>query len=184
MMTAVGVLICIEDAISWGELFVRAAFQTKKQKAEQTNARKSNAIQAMGFELVNKLARTFSSKMNAAIVSSNQPIAIDQKVIVTLEKRFVFFRVMITDNARLDADARVRTDPMIISELSDTWLELVAKSKSEPPTIPKMSEIHFRAVNFSLRRAFPRPSTINGEMSMMAAERLDVMNFRPASCKG
>ena len=142
-MTAVGVLICMDDAISWGDVFARAAFQIKKQKAEHTKAKKMSAIQDIRFEFVNNVANAFSSKIKAARVSSINPMAIDQNVIDTLENFEEFFLVTITEKARHDEDASVNSVPIKKSELNEnSWDPLLEKSNSDPPIKPKANEIH------------------------------------------
>lgn len=131
------------------------------------------------------LFMAFSSKMRVARVSSIKPIAIDQKVMDTLENLPEFFLVKITENARLEDEARVRREPIRSSEfhitVPDPFLE---KRSTEPPISPNPRDIHLKTDSFSPRIALPRSKTIKGEMSIIAAERPEEIYFSPASCIG
>lgn len=183
--TAVGVFICIEEAISCGDVFASAVFQIKKQKAEQTKDKKINATQEITVALVNKLAKTFSSKINAAIVSSKKPIAIVQNVSEVLEKSFEYFLVKITEMAKQAADARVNDDPKKKSEEKViTERFMCEKSSIEPPINPRNKEVHLLRVSFSFKTTFPKARTSKGEVSMIAAETLEEIYLSPANCIG
>jgi len=178
-------LMCIEEAISCGDVFASAAFQMKKQKAEHTNARKISATQEMTLAFVVRLAKTFSSKINAAIVSSRKPMAIVQNVSEVLEKSFEYFLVKITEMAKQDAEARVNNDPKKKSEEKVIAERLVWENRSiEPPTTPRNNEAHLFRVSFSFKTTFPKARTSKGEVSMIAAETLEEIYLSPANCIG
>ena len=128
------------------------------------------------------LAKTFSSKINAAIVNCKKPMAIDQNVNEVLVKSFENFLVATTDIANEAADRRVSIDPEIKSEekFKDPT-PLVDKRRTDPPTIPRASAIHFWKVSFSFKIVFPKNNTNNGLVSMMAAERLEGIYLSPAN---
>lgn len=103
--------MCMVDAISFGEVFVSARFQMKKQNAEQNRAKKKRAIQAAEVDVRIIFASPSSSNMKAAIVSSKNPIAIDQKVIFAESSFPVSFFVKITERAKHRDETKVRSVP-------------------------------------------------------------------------
>lgn len=157
----------------------------KKQNDEQTKAKKKSDNQESVFELVLMVASTFSSKINAASVSSTNPIAIVQNVMDALEISFEYLRVTIAEIAKLTADARVKRVPTKKSELKFTLKRLlVENSKTPPPISPKVRAIYLRGDSFSFNTVRLKPRTASGEISIIAADKLDGMNFNPASCIG
>ena len=183
-MTAVGVLICIDEAISWGEVRAKAAFQMKKQKAEQIRARKKRAVQETRLVFSVIEARTFSSKTNAAIVNSKKPMAIDQNVIEALDKSFEFFLVATTETAKQVADKRVRVAPVTKSLDNSKEMLLFVDKRIDPPKTPKLNAIHFCKVRPSFNMIFPSKITNSGETSMIAADKLEEIYLSPANCNG
>ena len=130
------------------------------------------------------LASTFSSKMKAAIVNSKNPMAIDQKVRDALDIFLENFLVAIIEMAKLSDEARVKKVPNAKSELKSRVRPLVVEIRIAPPTIPKLNAMYFRVDNFSLRMIRPNTKTAKGEVSMIAADKLDGMYFNPANCIG
>ncbi len=131
------------------------------------------------------VASTFSSKKKAASVSSTKPIAIVQNVIEALEISFEYFRVTIAEIAKLTAAAKVKSAPTKKSELKSTLNRLpVDESKIPPPTSPSVRATYFSGESFSFRTVLLKPRTARGESNMIAADKLDGMNLRPASCIG
>lgn len=130
------------------------------------------------------LARIFSSNIKAAMVNSKNPMAIDQNVSETLDMFFETFLVAMIEIARLRAEAKVKNDPYTKSVLKFTDKLLVDVISMEPPAIPKPRARYLIFDNLSLRMILPRKSTARGEVSIMAAERLEGMNLSPASCIG
>jgi len=128
---------------------------------------------------------TFSSNIKAAIDSWANPIAIDQNVIEELGSFFDCILVMIIETARLSDDAKVKIAPIKKSELKSKliWL-LVEKIKIVPPIIPKLRAMYFNFDSFSLRNIRPKKRTARGEVSIIAADKLDDIYFRPVNCIG
>ena len=112
-------------------------------------------------------------------------IAIVQNVMDALEISFEYLRVTIAEIAKLTADARVKRVPTKKSELKLTLKRLlVENSKTPPPISPKVRAIYLSGESFSFKTVRLKPSTASGEMSMIAADKLDGINFSPASCIG
>lgn len=131
------------------------------------------------------VARTFSSKINAASESSRNPIAIVQNVIDALEISFECFRVAITEIAKLTADVRVKKVPQTKLELKSMLIPwLVDESKTPPPTTPNISATYFKDERRSFKTIRLSDNTASGEKSMIAADKLVGMYFSPASCIG
>ena len=78
-------------------------------------AKKKSAIHETRLAFLVILARTFSSKINAANVSSRKPMDIDQNVIDPLDKNFEVFLVAMMETAKLVAEAKVKRLPRIKS---------------------------------------------------------------------
>lgn len=112
-------------------------------------------------------------------------MAIDQNVIDELGSFFDCILVIIIETARLSEDAKVKIDPVKKSELKSklTWL-LVENIKIVPPMIPKLRAIYFNFDSFSFKNILPKKSTASGDVSMIAADKLDDMYLSPVSCIG